>query len=179
MNAFLTIVAYGAELLILLGVVALCIPPLVRGAPFVPSHKSAVERIVALLQPMSGQVVADVGSGEGRILIALLQAGASEAHGYEINPFLVLYSRWKIRRAGFKGKGFIHWKSLWRVNYKAYDIITVFGFPSMMKHLEEKLQHELLPGARVVSCLFPFPTWQHSDQRGRIFLYEQEGKQNV
>lgn len=174
LNLFLTIVAYAAELLILLGVVAFIIPPLVQGAPFVPSHKTAVDRILALLHPIAGQTVADLGSGEGRIVIALVQAGAAEAHGYEINPFLVLYSRWKIRRAGLKGKAFIHWTSLWRVNYKKYDIVAVFGFPSMMKRLEEKLHEELLPGARVVSCLFPFPTWQHSDQRGRIFLYEHQ-----
>ena len=164
---------YILKILVIVAAIAFLIPPLVRGAPFLPSHKSAVERIIELAPPVAGQKAADIGSGEGRIVIALARAGA-QAHGYEINPFLVLYSRWRIRMAGLRGKAFIHWASLWNVNYQEYDIVTVFGYTSMMLKLEKKLQEELKPGARVVSCIFPFPNWKQLDNRGRVFLYTKE-----
>jgi Xaa-Pro aminopeptidase len=64
----------------------------IRGAPFVLTGSRTVKTMTALANIQPGEKAADLGSGDGRILIAIARAGA-EAHGYEINPFLVLWSR--------------------------------------------------------------------------------------
>ena len=114
--------------------------------------------------------MADLGAGDGKIVIAFARSGA-EAHGYEINPILVLFGRWKIRRAGLRGRAFMHWQSFWGVDLSGFNVITVFGIGHIMNRLERKLQIELLSGARVASNVFPFPNWPPTDSLDGVLLY--------
>ena len=114
--------------------VILLLSSVVRGAPFVPTHGARVERMIELSELKSGEKGADLGSGDGRIVIAMAKAGAI-AHGYEINPFLVWWSRWKIRRAGLADRAFIHLGSFWGKNLSEFDAITLFCTKHIMKSL--------------------------------------------
>ncbi len=68
-----------------------------RGAPYVPSHRRQVERAFDTLYPLgSKDVVVDVGSGDG-IILRLASSRGAQAIGYELNPILVLVSRWLSR----------------------------------------------------------------------------------
>ena len=141
------------------------------GAPFVPSKASAVEKVLACSKTGPGTTMADIGSGDGRIVMAFARTGA-EAHGYEINPLLVWWSRRKIRAAKLEGRAFIHLKDLWRVDYSPYDTVTLFGVTHIMKRLEKKLRRELKPGSRVISIAFRFPTWEISKTLDHVHVYE-------
>jgi len=142
-----------------------------RGAPFLASTESRVEKIVELADVKKGKLAADLGSGDGRIVIAFAKAGV-EAHGYEINPLLVLWARYRVRRAGLSGRAFIHWKSFWRQNFSKFDIIAIYGIPYIMRGLESKLKKEIKQNARIVSGTFTFPTWRYSKEDGEVYLYE-------
>lgn len=142
-----------------------------KGAPFVPSRKDRLITISRFTQVVSGDRAADLGSGDGRIVIELARRGA-EAHGYEINPFLVWWSRFKIKRAGLESNAFIHWQSFWNENFSNFNIITVFGITYIMKELEEKLKKELPLNARIVSNGFAFPSWKYSRMEDNVYLYE-------
>jgi len=143
---------------------------LARGAPYVPTKPEAVEIMLAMIDVRPGMKAVDIGSGDGRIVIAMAKRGI-EAHGYEINPVLVWISRRNIKRAGLEHLAKIYRKDLWNANFSHYDIVTLFGVSYIMKRLEKKLQSELKPGAQVVSMGFAFPSWPPSDKRGNIFLY--------
>ena len=158
--------------LILFGVAVLLLSTVVRGAPFVPTNHSAVARMVALSAVRPGQRAADIGSGDGRIVIAMARAGAV-AHGYEINPFLVWWSKYKIYKAGLSGRAFVHWGSFWKKNFAEFDVITVFGIKKIMRELGEKMRRELRPGARVVSYVFLFPDWQYEQKESAVMVYRQ------
>ncbi|MDA2922441.1 protein-L-isoaspartate O-methyltransferase, partial [Patescibacteria group bacterium AH-259-L07] len=143
MDIFLLLASLFIFVLILfVGVVIIL--PLIRGAPFLPTHRTTVEAMIKLADIQPGQKAADIGSGEGRIVIALARVGA-EAHGYEINPLLVWWSRYKIRKAGLENSAFIHWRSFWWKNFSDYNVITVFGISYIMKGLEKKFKKELHP----------------------------------
>lgn len=156
-------------LLLLLALLSL-LASIVKGAPFVPSKKKALGAILFLTNPQSGERIADLGSGDGRILIALAKAGA-EAHGFEINPFLVLWSYLKIHREGLFGKIFVHWKSFWHSDLSSFDKIVVYGTVYIMADLERKLKDELKPGSRVISNTFKFPSWSPLRSEERVYLY--------
>jgi ribosomal protein L11 methylase PrmA len=143
-----------------------------RGAPFVPTFRNSLGKMIVAAKIQPGEKLADLGSGDGRIVIAAAKNGA-QAHGYEINPVLVWYSRWQISQAGLSGKAFVHWKSFWKADLSEYQIVTVFGITSIMKDLEAKLKAELKPGSRVVSNIFQFPNWE-GEKTDSVFVYRIE-----
>lgn len=144
--------------------------PLGRGAIYDPSSPNKTAHMVELAEVSPGERAADLGSGDGRVVIALAERGA-EAHGYEVNPILVLISRRNIRRAGLDHRAFIHWGNLWRSDLSGYALITVFQVGFIMGRLEEKLKRELAPGTRIVSHHWRFPTLSVERMRGDVYLY--------
>lgn len=140
------------------------------GAPFVPSKIKTVENIVEFTGARKGQKVADLGAGDGRIIIAFARRGI-EAHGFEINPLLVLAARRKISKEKLEGKAVMHWKSFWSADLSSFDISVIYGFGHIMGRLEKKLQKELKSGAKVVASAFFFPKWKHEKKQGILCLY--------
>jgi ribosomal protein L11 methylase PrmA len=140
------------------------------GAVFARTNPETITTMVQLANNGSGKKAVDVGSGDGRLVIAMAKAGM-ESHGYEINPFLVAHSRFNIKKAGVQGKAFVHWKNFWNVNFSEFDVVTVYGISYIMKKLEVKLKKELKPSARIVSNYFIFSDWQYSQKKGTIYVY--------
>ena len=144
--------------------------PLGRGAIYVPSTPEKARQMAELSGLRGGEKSADLGSGDGRIVIECARRGA-EAHGFEVNPFLVVLSRRNILRAGLRDRAFIHWKSFWRAQLSSFDAVTVFQGSFVMRRLERKLRKELTPGARVVSDYWGFPTLLRESAHGTLSCY--------
>lgn len=149
------------------------LPTLFLGAFFASSKQRIVETMILLSDIKSGDKAIDLGSGDGRLVIALAKGGI-EAHGYEINPFLVWLSKKNIKHAGLTDKAFIHWKNFWLVDFSEFNVVTVYGISYMMKRLEAKLKKDLKTGARVVSNYFIFPDWPYSKKENNVYLYKKE-----
>ena len=146
------------------------LPPFM-GAPYVPSSSAVVKQMLQFAQPQPGERMVDLGSGDGRIVMAFAGKGI-EAHGYEINPSLVLFSRLAIRARGLQGKAHIHWRSLMGVDFSRFDIVVIYGLPGIMKSLENRLQKDLPPGGRVISNTFSFQNWPAAAKEDKVFLYK-------
>jgi len=149
------------------------IPILFYGAVFARSSNEIVEKMVFLAKAKPGKKAADVGSGDGRLVIAMAKAGI-EAHGYEINPFLVWASRRNIKKLGLSDKAFVHLQNFWKKDFSEFDIVTVYGISYIMKKLEEKLKKELKKGSKVVSNYFIFSDWPYAKKEGSVYLYLQK-----
>lgn len=165
----LLLLAFGLSLLALW----LSLPTLFHGAVYLGMRQECILDMVKAGHVHAGMRMADFGSGDGRVVVAFARAGA-EAHGYEIDPLLVLLSRWKIRRAGLANRATIHWQSFWSAYTADYDVITLYGFDTFMGRLERKLRAELRPGARVLSYVYQFPHWKPLKRVGRVAVYERE-----
>jgi len=170
----LTYVIFFLLLLVAIGalgyIVLFSVVPMIRGAYYLGTKRGTLEQMLLLAEVQPGERAVDIGSGDGRIVIALAKAGA-EAYGYEINPVLVWWSRRKIRNARLQERAFVYWKNFWSQNFSSFDIVTVYGIPYIMKELEQRLQKELKPSARVVSNGLSFPTWSCERTQGRARLY--------
>ncbi len=142
-----------------------------RGPIFLPTEKKDAAAMIEILGVKDGDVAADLGSGDGRLVIALALAGAV-AHGFEHNPFLVWWSRYKIRKAGLSGRVFIHRTNFWNEDFSKFTILTVFGIGYIMKPLQEKIRKEGRSGLRVASYTFQFPDLEPKERKNGIYLYE-------
>ena len=172
-NLLLKVLIFIFLVLIPAGFIIFLLMTIVKGAPFVTSGANPIRRMIDLFEIKPGQKAADLGSGDGRIVIAMARAGAI-AHGYEINPLLVWWSRRKIAKEGLSGKAFIHQKSFWNEDFSSFNLISVFGIGYIMKDLEEKLRRELPRGAKVAANVFEFPAWKYSKRDNGVFLYMKE-----
>jgi len=144
--------------------------PIIKGAPFVPTTKKTLAKMIALAEIKPGMKVADLGSGDGRIVIAAAKAGA-QAHGFEVSLPLVFWSRFKIKKGKLGEKAFVYWKSFWRADFSSYDIIMLYGLTNIMKPLSKKLKRELKPGTKIVSNCFELPDWEPEKKEGGVYLY--------
>lgn len=145
-----------------------------RGAPFAVTSPTNLKTIIELAKIKPGEKAVDLGAGDGRLVIALAQAGA-ETHGYEINPLLAWLARRNLQKAGLTKKAFIHRQNFWQVDLSQFDVITIFGIGYIMAPLAQKLKKELKPSARVISNGYPLPTWPITRQIGEIYLYKNPG----
>ena len=157
-------------LVFLVKIIGYIYPYFFWGAINVSTTKEKCRKMIEILNAQPGQIIADLGSGEGALLIALAKTGV-RACGYEINPFLVARARKKINEAGVSDKAFVYQKNFWHQNISNFDGVVVFGMKHLMRPLEKKFERELKPGTRIVSNYFTLPTWVPYTQSDKIYLY--------
>jgi precorrin-6B methylase 2 len=145
----------------------------VGGAIYIPTKPERVETMIRLAKIKPGQKAVDIGSGDGRIVLALAKAGA-HATGYEVNPLLVIRSWLTLRRFGVQRSTRVLLRNFWLCNFKEYDVVTLFGISYIMRDLEKKLLRELRPGAKVISNAFPFPHWKPIAKENEIYVYQKD-----
>uniref|UniRef100_A0A480KWT5 Protein FAM173B isoform X1 n=1 Tax=Sus scrofa TaxID=9823 RepID=A0A480KWT5_PIG len=129
---FLLTGAVGGTLVALYAVATPFITPALRKTclPFVPATTKQVENVVKMLRCRRGPLV-DIGSGDGRIVIAAAKEGFT-AVGYELNPWLVWYSRYRAWREGVQGSATFYISDLWKVTFSQYSNVVIFGVPQMV-----------------------------------------------
>ncbi|XP_062444722.1 adenine nucleotide translocase lysine N-methyltransferase isoform X1 [Rhea pennata] len=140
--------------------------PLRLQVPYVPSSAQQVANVMALLEGRSGKT-ADLGSGDGRLVIAAYKQGLRPAVGYELNPWLLRLSSYRAWKAGCNGQVSFLKQDLWKVNLSDCYNVTVFLAPSVKPPLAAKLLAELPDEARVVAGRFPFPSWTPTSTIGK------------
>src|SRR6266566_4936845 len=92
--------------------------------PYFQTTRYRVQAMIDLAQIKPGEKATDLGSGDGRIIIALAQAGA-ESHGYELDTNLIDVSKTLIRQTRQDEKVFIHMKNFWDEDLSEYNVITI------------------------------------------------------
>ncbi len=143
------------------------------GAPFVPTSKGSSEAMLRLSGLHTGMTVVDLGSGDGRLLF---MAARQKIHaiGYEINPYLVFYT--KLLSLFNPDRKYIRvfWKNLWSADVSKADAVFVYLIPWRMEKLQKKLSKSCKPGTIIVSNSFIFPSWEiyRQDQKNHIYAYK-------
>lgn len=127
-------------------------------APFVPLRRRDVKRLLDLAQVKPGEVVYDLGSGDGRILIMASRKFRARACGFEISLLLLFWSRLWILLSGQSKNIKVSFKSFYKENLNRARVVTCFLTQKAMRRLEPKFEQELRPGSRVVSYAFALPS---------------------
>jgi SAM-dependent methyltransferase len=139
------------------------------GAPYVPAFKQDFDELFDLAGVRKGSKFIDLGSGDGKVLLAAAQRGA-DATGYEINPVLWLLTKWRLRK--FRGHARVKLGSMWRADITNADVVYMYLHTKWMDKMERKLKDELRPGAKVVSYVFTFSSLKQIAKTRNAQVYE-------
>jgi SAM-dependent methyltransferase len=143
------------------------------GAPFVPSAKDEAESMIAIAGIKPGMKVYDLGSGDGRILFKAAKLGA-HAIGFEINPFLVFFTKLRARFLSYGSRVEAFCMNFWYADVRDADVVFVYLIPWRMTKLKQKLLSQLKPGSLVVSNSFIFRGWKihRMDPKRHIYAFK-------
>lgn len=130
-----------------------------KGAPYVPTPPHVVWRMLELAEVSSDDVVYDLGSGDGRIVLAAAQRYGARGVGIEIDPELVQKARKKARQLGVADRVTFRQRDLFEVDLSDATVVMLYLWPDMNNRLRPKLKRMLDPGDRVVSHSFDIDGW--------------------
>ncbi|MBU0612557.1 class I SAM-dependent methyltransferase [Patescibacteria group bacterium] len=132
-----------------------------RGAPWVPTKKKDLDRLIKLADIQEGDTIYELGSGDGRILFEIAKRYRVDAIGVEISLLPYLYSKTKLWLMNtifvqkMKGKVSIVYRDMFQQKLESADIVICFLLPKVIRELEKKFSKELKKNAKVVSYVFP------------------------
>jgi len=127
--------------------------------PFVPTPQEVVDKMIELAGVKKGDLVYDLGSGDGRIVVTAAKKGA-KAVGFEIDGDLVKQSRDNIRKAGVQEQAEIRQQDILTVDLSAASVVTMYLLPDVNLQLRPNILSQLKPGSRVVSHAFDMGDWK-------------------
>ncbi|XP_043651858.1 ATP synthase subunit C lysine N-methyltransferase [Drosophila teissieri] len=130
--------------------------------PYVPATTEQIQNVLSFLPKNSTGKLLDIGSGDGRIVVAAAQHNrALRTDGVELNPWLVYYSRLAALRHGVSTQTRFFRRDLWKFEIKDYNFVVIFGVEQMMQDLEHKLIAECPHNTKIIACRFPLPSLEH------------------
>jgi SAM-dependent methyltransferase len=125
---------------------------------WVPTPQELVEKMMDLAKVTSSDIVVDLGSGDGRTVIAAAKRGAN-ARGIEYDPNMVELSRQNAAAAGVSQRAQFSKADIFESDFSNATVVTMFLLPSLNMRLRPKLL-DMRPGTRIVSNSFTMEDWQ-------------------
>lgn len=155
----------GIALLIVLAVLA----PVLFGPPYLPTLTKNMQTALDLLELKPGQTVLDLGSGDGRVLLAAARRGYY-AVGIELSPALVLVAR--IRTWKYRKQVRVLWGNYFQRQWPPADAIFGFVIPYQMEKLDQYIERWRTGPVRMASFAFTIPGKQPVTEKHGVYLYE-------
>ena len=129
-------------------------------APFITTPDDVVERMLALAQTGADDLVVDLGSGDGRIVIAAARRFGARGVGIDFDGRLVAESREKARAAGVADRVRFIEDDVLHADISQATVVTVYLLPDLIWKLQPRFISELQPGTRIVSHAFHMWGWR-------------------
>ena len=128
--------------------------------PYVPTPQEVVERMLELAQVKKGDVVYDLGSGDGRIVVTAAKKYGVKAIGFEIDPERIKESQENIKKAGVGHLVEIRQQDIRTVDLSQASVLTMYLLPEVNLMIRPNIWKQMKPGSRVVSHDFDMGDWK-------------------
>lgn len=128
--------------------------------PYVPTNQETVEKMLELAGVKAGDVVYDLGCGDGRIVITAAKKFGATGVGVDLNPQRIKEAKENAKAAGVEDKVRFVEGNLFDFDFSKANVVTLYLLPSVNLKLRPKLQKELKPGSRIVSHDFDMGDWK-------------------
>jgi SAM-dependent methyltransferase len=149
--------------------------------PYVPSPNPVVDGMLKLAGVKPGDIVYDLGCGDGRIVITAAKSYGATGVGVDIDPARIQEARANAASANVAEKVKFQENDLFKANIGDATVVTLYLLPSVNERLKPKLLKELKPGTRIVSHSFDMGDWKPEREEtveGRhIYLWTVPSKQ--
>ncbi len=128
--------------------------------PYVPTPTAVVDRMLSMAKVGKRDLLYDLGSGDGRIVITAAQKYGARGVGYDINPQRIKESNENARKAGVTNRVRFEQQDLFEADLSSATVVTLYLLPDVNLKLRPKLFRDLRPGTRVVSHNYHMGDWQ-------------------
>jgi SAM-dependent methyltransferase len=129
-------------------------------APYSPTPMDVVERMLKLAGVGSRDVVYDLGSGDGRIVIAAAQRYGARGVGIDIDPTLVAQAQANAKKAGVESRVTFRVQDAMTVDVSEATVVSLYLLAASNAKLRPILTRSLRPGARIVTHNYPIGDWE-------------------
>ncbi|HEX8611427.1 MAG TPA: class I SAM-dependent methyltransferase [Telluria sp.] len=126
--------------------------------PYVPTPQAVVDRMLVLAKVGKGDVLYDLGSGDGRIVITAAKRYGARGVGIDLDPARIREARENAGRAGVEGQVKFVTADLFKTDLSDADVVTLYLLSSVNRDLRPQLWRQLKVGTRVVSHAFDMGT---------------------
>jgi trans-aconitate methyltransferase len=127
---------------------------------FVPTPQEVVDKMLELAKLGKGDVLYDLGSGDGRIPVTAAKRFGIRATGIDIDPQRIAEAKENARRNGVSQLVQFRQENLFKADFSEATVVTLYLLPDLNVKLRPRLLAELKPGTRIVSHQFDMGTWQ-------------------
>lgn len=142
---------------------------------YVPTSNGVADAMLKLANTTAGDVVYDLGSGDGRIVILAAKKYGARGVGIEIDPVLIKEATKNAAKAGVADKVTFRQEDLFKTDLSDATVVTLYLSNSINMRLRTILQRQLKPGSRVVSHRFAMDDWkpeaEHHLEGTSIYLW--------
>ncbi len=128
--------------------------------PFVPTPVEVIDRMLELAEVKKGDVVYDLGSGDGRIVIRAAQKYGVRAIGFEMDGLLLAKSRKDAKAAGVSHLVEFRAEDALKVDLSKATVVTLYMLPWFNEAMKPSFKKYLKPGARIVAHDFGIEGWE-------------------
>jgi tRNA A58 N-methylase Trm61 len=129
-------------------------------APFVATPLPVVKQMLTLAQIKPGEIIYDLGCGDGRVVIMAAQEFGASGVGVEMREDLAKQALSKVSELGLDGRVKIVQSDMFKVDLAQADVVTLYLTTSANDKVKPKLESELKSGARVVSHDYEILGWR-------------------
>ncbi len=139
----------------------------------IPLPKDTIRKMLRLANVKKNDLVYDLGSGDGRIVIIAAKEFHAKAIGIEKNRFLVWLSQWRIKKNKLQNKIKIIQGNIFKENLRGADVILMYLSRTLTQKLKSKFEKELRKGTRIVSASHPIVGWKvlNKIRTGHFYSY--------
>jgi SAM-dependent methyltransferase len=127
---------------------------------YVPTPPAVVNEMLRLANVKSTDLVYDLGSGDGRIVIAAAQQRGARGIGIDIDPQRVQEANENAQKAGVSDRVQFRQQDLFQTDFSDATVVMLYLLPALNVKLRPKLLRELKPGTRIVSHAFDMGEWK-------------------
>lgn len=148
-------------------------------APYVASPQHVVDLMLEMAKIKPGETVYDLGCGDGRILVPVVEQYKAKAVGIEISPKLAERATARLKKAGLTDSARVIQGDVLATDLSDADVAIIYLSTELNASLRPRLEKYLKPGARVVSHDYPVPGWRANrierldgKTMHQVYLYE-------
>jgi SAM-dependent methyltransferase len=127
--------------------------------PYVPTHERVVAEMLKVAGVGKNDVLYDLGSGDGRIVITAAKQFGTRGVGVDIDPVRVKEARENAVKAGVTDRVTFLQQDLFETDFREATVVTLYLLPEINLRLRPKLLSDLKPGTRVVSHNYDMGDW--------------------